>query len=167
MSTVSLNAVLDGSPLVTDWKGRTRHLTGGEKAVLVILAHRSMADGSNIYVSIKRVTRESGFTERHVLNVVNLLRTNDLLTVTDERLGKSTIYALDLDLCSAVEDAPEREKGRWRGDGREEPEERDPEEIVEPPLILSVVPRVVPDVDDEIVASVEDVYRMATGGSRP
>lgn len=157
MSTVSLNAVLDGSPLVTDWKGRTRHLTGGEKAVLVILAHRSMADGSNVYVSIKRVTRESGFTERHVLNVVNLLRTNDLLTVTDERPGKSTIYALDLDLCSAVEDEHEREKGRWRGDGREEPEE-----LVEPP-ILSVVPE--PE-SDEIV-SVEDVYKMATGVSSP
>lgn len=38
MSTVALNAVLDGSPLVTDWQGRTRHLTGGEKAVLLILA---------------------------------------------------------------------------------------------------------------------------------
>lgn len=162
MSTVSLNAILDGSPLVTDWKGRTRHLTGGEKAVLIILAHRSMADGSNVYVSIKRVTRESGFTERHVLNVVNLLRTNDLLIVTDERPGKSTIYALDLDLCSAVEDEPEREKGRWRGDGREEPEKCDPE-----PLLLSVVPKVEPEVNDEVLASADDVYKLARGGARP
>ncbi len=122
MSTVALNAVLDGCPLVTDWQGRTRRLTGGEKAVLVILAHRAKADGSNVYVSIKRVTRESGFTERHILNVFSLLRDNDLLIPTEERPGKSTIYALDLDRLAAVEDEPVAAKGRWRVDGREEPE---------------------------------------------
>lgn len=162
MSTVALNSVLDGSPLVLDWKGRRRHLTGGEKAVLLILAHRAMVDGSNVYVSIKRVTRESGFTERHVLNVVALLRTNDLLMVTEERPGKSTIYQLDLARLAEVE-PEQREKGRWRGDGREEPEERDldPERPT-----LSVVPEVEPESED-LITSVEEVYKLATGGARP
>lgn len=162
MSTVALNAVLDGSPLVLDWKGRRRHLTGGEKAILLILAHRAMADGSSIYVSIKRVTRESGFTERHVLNVFSLLRENDLLIPTEERPGKSTIYALDLDRLAAVEDEPVAAKGRWRGDGREEPEERDPERPT-----LSVVPEVEPESDPEVLTSAEEVYRLATGGVWP
>lgn len=159
MSTVALNAVLDGAPLVLDWKGRHRHLTGGEKAVLLILAHRAMADGSNIYVSIKRVTRESGFTERHVLNVVALLRDNDLLIPIEERLGKSTIYSLDLERLAAVESEPEREKGRWRGDGREE---RDPERPT-----LSVVPEVEPESDPEFLTSLDEVYKLARGGVGP
>lgn len=157
MSTLALNAVLDGSPLVLDWKGRRRHLTGGEKAILLILAHRAMADGGNVYVSIKRVTRESQYTERHVLNVFSLLRDNDLLIVTEERPGKSTIYALDLARLAEVE-PEQREKGRWRGDGREEPEER------ERPT-LAVVPDA--ESDPEVLTSAEEVYRLATGGVWP
>lgn len=120
-----------------------------------------MADVSNIYVSIKRVTRESGFTERHVLNVVSLLRTNDLLIPTEERPGKSTVYQLDLARLAEVE-PEQREKGRWRGDAREEPLERDLDP--ERPK-LSVVPKVEPESDE--VASADEVYKLATGGARP